>query len=353
MTSFFTSRYHLILLGASVLVAIACAAFLYVHSLDFENSFKNSPLSAKAPAYASPASVNGTNDLELLKKGGNWPIRTDGASPFVSRPYILKEGKLIDPLEGDEPLYPPVPNKWLVEHQLDYTDMNILDRDPRHKGFTVREEFEAGTDPNNPNQYPPLFTKLLFDDSSVRKTTYFLEFQGIEENGGKKEYQIRPTQPLPNPARGGKPDTSSRAVMMGDTIPGVPFLKLEGYQEKKKTIADTEYDFSELTLLNTLTGAHYVLIQKNSSREYRKTPIEIVENVAFNYQLTGVPAETIVAKQGDELKLASLDKKYTETYKLKDVTSGGVILEKDGKTFTLKPSSQNPRQELPPPSPAP
>ena len=341
MKSFLTGRYHLILLGIAVLIAMGSAVALFLLSLDFEDSFKQSPLAGKGGAYTPSASTDAISSLEHLKKGTRWEVRADGASPFVSRPYLLKEGRLIDPMEGNEPLYPPVPNQWLIDHKLVYTDTKILERDPRRKGFTVLEEFEAGTDPNDPKQFPLLCSKLGFFGNDISKSTYVLEFLGEEENNGTKELQIRPLQPLPNPAKGNRPDTSIRTIVKGDTIPGAPFLKVVDFQEKKKTINDTEYDVSELILQNTLTGERHSLTKKNSSREYKRTPIELVESVTFSYHLAGAPPEKITVERGKEFILSSLDKGYTETYKLKDISNEGVLLDRGGKSFTVKPSTKS------------
>lgn len=341
MKSFLAGRYHLILLGIAALIAMGSAISLFILSRDLEESFKQSPQAGKVGAYAHVVSTEAASAVEHLKKGVRWEKRADGASPFVSRPYLLKEGKLIDPMEGKEPLYPPVPNQWLIENKLDYTDMNILERDPRHKGFTVREEFEAGTDPNNPNQFPPLCSKLSFVGHDIRKSTYVLEFLGEEENNGTKELLVRPVTPLPNPAKGDRPDTSTRAVLKGEAVPGAPFLKVVDFQEKTKDINDTKYDVSELILQNTLTGERHPITKKNSSREYKKTPIELVESVTFSYQLAGAPPERMTVERGKEFILSSLDKGYTETYKLVDISKDGMLLNKEGKSFTVKPSSQS------------
>lgn len=349
MKSFLLARYHLILLGLTALIALGSAGFLILESSDFEDSFKNSPLTTKPAGYTPSPTTSSTIALEMLKRKLDWKAREDGASPYVSRPYLLKDGKLIDPMEGNEPLYPPVPNQWLIDHHLDYTDMNILERDPKHKGFTVKEEYEAGTDPDNPNQFPPLCTKLSFDETGVRKTTYILEFLGTEEGeGGHKELRVRPSTPLPNPEKGGRLDTSSRVVLKGSPVPGAPFLKVEDFQEKTKIIKDTEYDVSELTLLNTLTGQRYVLVKKNVSPEYRKTSIEVIDSITFTYQLSGVPSESITVERGKEFPLTSPDKSYTEKYRLKDLSKDGVVLEKDGKSFPIKPASQSLQPALPP-----
>jgi len=234
--------------------------------------------------------------------------------------------------------------------------MNILDRDPLKKGFTVREEFEAGTDPNNPNQFPPLCSKLSYLDSGIRKSSYLLEFLGEEEvtsDSGKtiKMIEIKPSQPLPNPSKGNRADTSTRSVLRGETIPGAPFLKIIDIEPKTTIRNETKYDVSELTLQNTLSGERIVLVKKNASHEYRKTPIELVESIQFDYELSGGAPESFNVERGKEFQLASLDKNHTETYKLVDISKDGVLLEKDGKSFTVKPSSSQLQISAPSPTP--
>jgi hypothetical protein len=344
--------YHLVLLGIASLIAIGSAAFLIIQSLGMQDSLKGADSLSKQERIPAPtASSNSVVASNHLKQPVLWKTSDNGSSPLVSRPYLLKDGKLIDPMVGNEPLYPPVPNQWLIDHQLDYTDVNILDRDPKHKGFTVREEFLAGTDPNNADQFPLLYTKLNFADSDIRKSTYLLEFVGIETNAVTDangvtdtnkvsiDYQLRPVQPLPNPAKGNRPDNSVRIVQKGATVPGAPFLKMVDYSDKTKTINETEYDFGEMVLENTLTGEHHILIKKNTSREYKKSPIELVESVTFHYQLSGAPLEDVTVERGKSFNLGSLDKKHLETYKLVDFTKDGILLNKDGKNFTIKSSS--------------
>lgn len=360
MKNLIIRHYHLMLLGIALLITVGMAVFLITQSLGFQDFLKGVDEISKQERSPSPtASSNAVVAVEYLKKPVLWKPSDNGSSPLVSRPYLLKEGKLMDPMEGTEPLYPPVPNQWLIDHKLDYTDVNILDRDPKNKGFTVREEFLAGTDPNNAEQFPPLYTKLNYSENDIRKSSYILEFVGIETNAitdsngitdtknQTVEYQLRPSQPLPNPSKGNRPDTSIRVVFKGEIVSGAPFLKMLDYSDKEKTINDTEYDVGELILENTLTGEHHTLIKKNSSREYRKTPIELVESVTFQYRLSGAPVENVTVERGKTFNLGSLDKKYIETYKLVDFSKEGILLKKDGKNYTIKSSSS------PSPSPSP
>ncbi len=290
-----------------------------------------------------------------------WNLRKDGASPLVSRIYLLKEGTLLDPVEESQPLYPPVPNKWLFDHGLDYTDVKILERDPKHKGFTVLEEFLAGTDPNNSSSLPPLHKKLSYSESDVLKSNYILEFVGEEEIEGRKEFQIRPQEPLPNPAnrdsKGNiKADRNTRSVTLGSTIPGADFLKVAQYLgPKNKTINDTEYDVSELVLENTITGDRHTIVKKNTSREYQRKPIEVIESVQLHYQLAGAPEEIIPVKRGSTFTLTSLDKAHRQTYKFERLSKEGILLEKDGVIHTIQPTAPGQSQQMgnPPAMPPP
>ena len=332
MKSFFSKNYHLVLLGVAALAVVGSVVYLFLQSGDLKTSL--SPVPTPSAKSDSAAGTNALAALDHLTNPILWTPRTNGASPLVSRPYILKEGRLIDPMAGNEPLYPPVPNQWLVDHQLDYSDMGILEKDPLGKGFTVLQEYQAGTDPSDPNRFPPLHTRLSFASGDVHKTTYVLEYMGEETLEGSKEYQLRPVQPLPNPERGGKPDTSTRSVKVGTTIPGAPFLKVVGSRENKKTINDTEYDASEILLENTVTGEQIALTKKFPSKEYKPKPIELVDSVTFHFQLAGVPEETLTTERGKELHLHTRNDKHHHTYRFSDFNQDGAILqliEVDGK----------------------
>jgi hypothetical protein len=336
MKSYLTQNYDRLLLwigGSLLLISLLVVMYFCITPPPSgASSFQT-----KGNASLTIPASKGASALDRLEKVATWNTRTDGASPFVSRPYILKEGKLFDPLNGSEPLHPPVPNQWFVEHQLDYADVDILTKDPKGKGFTLLEEFNAGTDPNNPHQFPPLYIKLKYADADLSKNTYRFDFLGVDDSEGVKKYQLRPLNAIPNPTRkDAKADTTSRSVAIGETIPGAPTLKVVDYLEKKKIINDTEYDFSELVLENTLTGKRINLTQKNISKEYHSTTITTIEGVTLHYQLTGAPDQTFTLKRGDEIPLASLDKSFSEIYKLKDFSDEGILLEKDGATLLVK-----------------
>jgi hypothetical protein len=345
------SNYHLVVLAVSLVLAIVSAIALISEHGSFLDKL-HTRADINRPAVPN-RNIVGSNIKQMMDRVDHpvaWNVRRDGASPLVSRLYLLKKGILVDPLEQSEPLYPPVPNKWLFDHGLDYTDVKILERDPKHKGFTVLEEFLAGTDPNNPASMPPLHTKLSYSEPDVRKSNYVLEFVGEEEIEGRKEFQLRPSEPLPNPAnrdsKGNiKSDRNTRYVPLGANIPGIDFLKVASFTPKKQTINDTEYDVSELVLENSVTGTRHTIVKKNPSREYHRTPIEVIESVQLHYRLTGAPEEIISVNRGNGFTLTSLDKAHRETYKFQRISNEGILLEKNGVSHTIKPSQPVPSPE--------
>ena len=343
MKDFFSRHYHWVALGVSTIVVLVSAGLLITWSMQLSSTFTAYATATSAVKSPAPQPSNDAADaLAHLKEPILWNLRDDGASPLVSRAYLLKDGVLIDPMEGDVPLYPPVKNSWLVKNKLDYTDMNILSEHPFQKGFTVLEEYTYGTDPSNPKDIPPLYHKLYYTDDDIRKSDYTFEFVDEEDTDGKQELELRPTHPVADPDKGGKPDTSPRTVVKGDTVPGAPFLQVTDYQPKKKTINDTDYDVSEVTLSNSITKENYTLIKRYGERSYKPTPIELIESVTFHYRLTGAPEEVITVERGKEFPLTSLDKKLTETYKLNDFSNGGIHLEKDGRVYTVNASNPQP-----------
>jgi len=334
MKKFLTTNYQWVLLGLALLIALVSAAFIIILSLGFREGFASASNAVKSAGAPAQPETNAVVALTLLKRGANWK---DGSSPLVSRPYILKQGKLVNPMEEEESLYPPIPNKWLLDHNLDYRDMNILQSDPKGKGFTVLEEFESGTDPNDPSQLPPLCVKLKYSDADKKIDKYTMEFIGVEDNDGHQEFQLRPLQDIPNPKRNNKPDSSLRSVVKGETIPGADFLKVVDFVEKKTTIKDTEYDASELILENIDTKDQITLVKK-SRISPRPKEIERINAIVFNYQFTGEKKNSITVKKEEEftLETGEGDQKRTEKYKLNNISNKGILLEKGGKSFTVK-----------------
>lgn len=107
-------------------------------------------------------------DIKALQAGTLW--RETEASPFVSRLYHLREGRLVDLRAPGNNLYEGIPNQWLVDYDFEDELVDDLPRlDADNDGFTNREEFEAKTDPHNPSSIPAEWTKLRLAGVEVEK----------------------------------------------------------------------------------------------------------------------------------------------------------------------------------------
>ncbi len=155
------------LISAALLLLLS-ALYLTLATPSLEETFV-APTAPTSPAVAEsdPALTEFQASLEAFRNPRRWEP-ADG-SLFVSRVYLLRDGALFDPLEGDSPLHAPVPNSWIVAQNLDYTDPNLLARDTDADGFTVLEEWQGKTNPNDPASRPPVWTKLRLQSSKIDK----------------------------------------------------------------------------------------------------------------------------------------------------------------------------------------
>jgi hypothetical protein len=177
-------------------------------------------------------------------------------SLLVSRRYLLKDGKLIDPLsEGSEQLHPPITNDWLLANGLDYTDMSIKEKDSDGDGFSNLEEFEKKTNPNDPKDAPASFNKLKL--VGFKPVPFRLEFKG-DPSGDGKEFQIN-LKDLKGSAR-------SQYRKIGDQIEGAPY-KILKYESKESTERNLTVNVSELTVQNTETGESIVLVYNKEAND--------------------------------------------------------------------------------------
>jgi len=153
------SQYDRVALAALGLIALASAGVISMQAMSFPESFagQNSAKPADNTLPQPPTDAIAT-EITALAQPSEWVASK--ASLLVSKPYILKDGMLINPLEGGTPLHPPIPNEWIVKFGLDYADTQLLDSDADNDLFTVIEEFEAQTDPTDPKSRPNYASKL-------------------------------------------------------------------------------------------------------------------------------------------------------------------------------------------------
>ena len=255
-------KYDIVILAVATLLLVSNAGWIVMNRMEQsvvqaslivpkENAIPALSLDAVRQAAAltdSPAKWKSGPDLP-----GGTPER---GSLLVSRRYLLKDGKLIDPLsEGSEQLHPPITNDWLLANGLDYTDMNIKEKDSDGDGFSNLEEFEKKTNPNDPKDAPASFNKLKL--VGFKPVPFRLEFKG-DPSGDGKEFQIN-LKDLKGSAR-------SQYRKIGDQIEGAPY-KILKYESKESTERNLTVNVSELTVQNTETGESIVLVYNKEAND--------------------------------------------------------------------------------------
>ena len=237
-------HYERALLGVFALALIACSGWISWQALSFPENFAGRNSSKKPDNTINPPDAKAVDAAAALASNPRSWSPHEG-SLFVSRPYVLRDEKIYDPLEGGAPLHEPITNAWLVKYNLDYGNPNIKNEDPDKDHFTNLEEFLAGTDPTNEKSVPPYYTKLRL--TKFDPVPFRLKFGG--DSGDGETFIIN--------ARDAKART--QFLKLGDLIAGAPY-KLLGYQKKNTTKNDMEVNTSELTIQNTETGRKIVLV---------------------------------------------------------------------------------------------
>jgi len=244
-------HYDLAILGLASLLLVANAGWIaWIASKPTEDFAGVPPKPPQIDEFDKP-------DFAAIEKGvtdatapARWQPDTKGTqgSLFVSRKYLLKEGKLLDPIEGGENLHPPIPNTWFVENDLDLSNNNILKLDPDADGFSNLEEFNAKTNPKDKTSTPPSFTKLQL--VAFKPVPFRIIFKGDGGTDGK-EFQIN-FKDLKGTGR-------TQYKKLNEQIADAPY-KIVSYTAKPGPYGvNVKGDLSELKIENTNTRDTLVL----------------------------------------------------------------------------------------------
>lgn len=185
--SWFQKNYEKAALGGAAVVALGLAYLGWSKVSSVENDFATE---LKESGNNNPAVV----DKDLVEKAisslaaprvwdqgetasGRSVNLFTGIALFVSRNAPTKG---LDP-DTDDPIHPPIPNKWWLQHRLDPGFADSPQRDADDDGFSNLEEFEGKTDPTDPKKFPELVAKLKYsgDESLV-----WILRPGFESEGG-------------------------------------------------------------------------------------------------------------------------------------------------------------------------
>jgi len=306
------SQYDRVGLAVLGLIALASAGVIAMQAVAFPESFAGQN-SSKPPdnSLPQPPTAAIATEITALAQPAEW--LASKSSLLVSKPYILKDGMLINPLEGGTPLHPPVPNEWIVEYGLDYADTQLLDADPDNDLFTVVEEFEAGTDPTDPKSVPGYASKLR-----VRKFTnerFRLKFSSIVDADTFSVNTIDLNEP-------------TTFMKVGQFIANTKF-KLTAFNPKTVEERGIVKDVSELVFENVETGDKIVLPldQEVNSPTPIGTFVNLLDGQEFEVRRNG---EFSLAQQPDA------------KYKLVDITDAGAVIQRTdtGKEIKVLPEAR-------------
>jgi len=165
--SWFSKNYEKVTLGGAVAVAIGFTYLGWAKYSNVDDDFGPGAQSGGGTMTAVAGSELIPKAQQSMKHDLTWKQALDVDRPvdlFTGIALFVKKSeseKSVDLLKGD-PVHPPIPNTWWLEHRLDPGYADAPDRDPDGDGFTNLEEYKAGTDPNDPKSYPSLIAKLMY-----------------------------------------------------------------------------------------------------------------------------------------------------------------------------------------------
>lgn len=244
-----------ILLLLAGLATIAVSVVLSLKAQAFSQRFDLTPGKANDEL---PETQKSRADIakSLVEKEQKWVNSDKGVSGtavplFVSIPLVEKEGTVINMIDPNSaPLRPPVPNSWLMEHNLDFLNAGVLGQDPDSDGFSSGAEFEAKTNPKDSQSHPPYASKLIF--ASRQQELYILKFAAKPD---PERFQINrlPTAKWPQ--------GRNMYIRVGETSEDGQF-RVDSYEEKRaRNNLGIEADASELKITFIPKNEPYSLVR--------------------------------------------------------------------------------------------
>lgn len=254
-------NYAQVILAVVALVLLAMSVVLILNAGSFEDTFASIRGQVAHNNKIVPLDIRSIElAQEALKKPAAWTTKQGTSFLFVSKKYLVMNGSLRNPTADSEPLYPPVPNKWFVQNDLDFLDQNVLTEDPDGDGFNNLEEW-TGMDPSRPgvqstnpkdkNSHPPYLLKLRL--VKIIRVPFRVRFNAYDGDPAKPDsltFQIN-TLDVRQP---------TQFVKMNEQIAGTKFKVVKF--EKKETVDanQIQHDISELTAQNIETGDQVVMV---------------------------------------------------------------------------------------------
>ncbi len=321
-------NYDRFLVAVFGVALLACAALLLLSARSFNSIFAGlkDQIPQKTTIKAPDMDIVLTEEQKLAKPDlwGARMLNNRRLPLFDSVPYISKfdpdasgaaREQLIDPIQNDQMIHPPIPNTWLLDNKQDLLSPDVLSQDTDGDGFTTLDEWLGKTDPNDKNSHPPYWTKLFL------KRLVRIPFRLVFDARNGNTLQIN-TLDLNEP---------TQFLKVGDQVKGTKF-KVAKFEEKHALRDGINKDVSEVTLVNMDTGEPIVL----PKQEEVDSPTTYA---VLTYLWTG---KDFAVKKNQEFTLAPLEAVKYKCVDLSD-TDVTVLKEDENKQLHLK--------MLPPPPP--
>lgn len=315
---------HQFCLGLASGALLAASAMVVLKTMEFSEGFSGAKTTPPRSSELKPADTEKFESaIKQLAAPSLWASPgVDGGSLFVSRPMMKSAAGGLIPVET-ETTHAPVPNQWLIKHNLDVLSAKVLEEDPDGDGFTNLDEYlgadlsaangEAdSTNPNDKASHPSYFTKLFLKEyKEVKFRLIFNAYDGDPKRDKPEAmtFQIN-TLDLQQP---------SVFLKIGEMVPNTRFklVKFEYKTVLNENIQENE-EVSELTLQNTETNDPIVLV-------YTKVTNSPDSYAIFSYLWPE-------AKQAQEIKVKKLQEfvlkpNIEERYKLIDINKTETLIQ--------------------------
>jgi hypothetical protein len=317
------ANYDKTALTIAALLALGVAGYIYTLKGSFSEKLETTKVTPQAKFAEVPIDAL-SKTLGNLQTVFNWvpPLVSGKPVPLnKSIAVILRENDMVDIYVEEPKLRPPMTNKFLREHDLEYLSPNVGDLDPDGDSFTNLEEFNKNTNPKDKASHPPLTDKLYLKERVEKKYVMAL-------NNADPPFIVRRSEPLP--AASAMPFIQPPfPIDFGFERGAAPRFTATNF-EKKESL--DKKDISELSVKDKVTGTEFKLVYRQpfSLSEYSAT---------LEFRIGQV--QTFTVKKGDNFRINGI----AATYNLVDITEDGASVAElgpDNKPKTPFPVAKKP-----------